>query len=80
VAGGGQGIVKPKTTKQYKNSTVRIIVLCPWCTKANGLTGGRPPYPKIMVLKNWRYGLTFVDYIDDWNLCSQNVVVMKKGT
>jgi SAM-dependent methyltransferase len=34
---------------------------------------------KNYVLKNWGYGLTFVDYIDDRNLCSQNVVVMKKG-
>jgi SAM-dependent methyltransferase len=34
---------------------------------------------KNYVLKNWKHGLTFVDYIDDRNLCSQNVVVMKKG-
>lgn len=35
---------------------------------------------KNYVLKNWGYGLTFVDYIDDRKLCSQAVVVMKKGT
>jgi SAM-dependent methyltransferase len=35
---------------------------------------------KNYVLKNWGYGLTFVDYIHDRNLCSQDVVVMKKGT
>jgi SAM-dependent methyltransferase len=35
---------------------------------------------KNYVLKNWGYGLTLVDYINDRNLCSQNVVVMKKGT
>ena len=41
---------------------------------------GEAAISKNYVLKNWRYGLTFVDYIDDRNLCSQDVVVMKKGT
>jgi len=41
---------------------------------------GEAAISKNYVLKNWGYDLTFVDYIDDRNLCSQNVVVMKKGT
>lgn len=41
---------------------------------------GEAAISKNYVLKNWGYGLTFVDYIHDRNLCSQNVVVMKKGT
>jgi SAM-dependent methyltransferase len=41
---------------------------------------GEAAISKNYVLKNWGYGLTFVDYIHDRNLCSQDVVVMKKGT
>ena len=42
--------------------------------------GGEASISKNYVLKKWGYGLTFVDYIHDTNLCSQDVVVMKKGT
>jgi SAM-dependent methyltransferase len=54
--------------------------------EGDGLIGERPPHwgeaaiSKNYVLKNWGHGLTFVDYIDDRNLCSQDVVVMKKET
>jgi SAM-dependent methyltransferase len=41
---------------------------------------GEAAISKNYVLKNWGYGLTFLDYIHDRNLCSQDVVVMKKGT
>jgi hypothetical protein len=41
---------------------------------------GEAAISKNCVLKNWGYGLTFVDYIHDRNLYGQNVVVMKKGT
>ena len=41
---------------------------------------GEAAISKNYVLKNWEHGLTFVDYIDDRNLCSQDVVVMKKET
>jgi len=41
---------------------------------------GEAAISKNYVLKHWEHGLTFVDYIDDRNLCSQDVVVMKKET
>ena len=45
-----------------------------------GLLGREAAISKNHILKNWGYGLTFVDYIHDRNLSSRDVVVMKKGT
>lgn len=39
---------------------------------------GETAIPRGYVLNNWTRWLTFLDYLDDRNLCSQNVIVMSK--